>query len=78
MSLIKEQMMSVALITGSSRSLGRALAWALAERGWALVLDARGGAPLREVAAELSSDSVVALEGDLTDSTHRRALVEAT
>ncbi len=70
--------MSVALITGASRGLGRALARGLAERGWALVLDARGGVPLREVAAELSSGSIVALEGDLTDSTHRRALVEAT
>ncbi len=33
--------MTVAIITGASRGFGRALATALAERGWDLVLDAR-------------------------------------
>ena len=31
----------VALITGASQGLGRALAEALADRGWTLVIDAR-------------------------------------
>ena len=35
-----------AIITGASRGLGLALARALAERGWALVVDARGAAAL--------------------------------
>ena len=42
--------MRVALITGASKGLGRTLAEALAERGWALVIDARGEGDLKEVA----------------------------
>ena len=33
--------MPVALITGASRGLGRALAHTLARRGWSLIVDAR-------------------------------------
>jgi NAD(P)-dependent dehydrogenase (short-subunit alcohol dehydrogenase family) len=69
--------MSVALITGASRGLGRALARALSERGWALVLDARREPDLRAVAAELAPDRTVALPGDVADPAHRRALVAA-
>jgi len=35
--------MKTALITGASRGLGRALAEALAERDYRLIIDARGG-----------------------------------
>jgi NAD(P)-dependent dehydrogenase (short-subunit alcohol dehydrogenase family) len=67
-------MPSTAIITGASRGLGLALARALAERGWRLVIDAR---ELRAVPGELSGGDVVALAGDVTDESHRRALVEA-
>jgi NAD(P)-dependent dehydrogenase (short-subunit alcohol dehydrogenase family) len=65
----------VALITGASRGLGRALARALAARGWTLVLDARGAADLDAVAGELSAKSeVVAVAGDVADAGHRQEL----
>jgi len=70
--------MPLAIITGSSRGLGLALARALAQRGWALVLDARGGAELERAARELGAiTEVVALPGDVADDWHRGALIEA-
>ena len=69
--------MPVALITGASRGLGRALARELAGRGWSLVLDARGEAELSRLAGKLDQDRTAALPGDVTDPAHRRALVEA-
>jgi NAD(P)-dependent dehydrogenase (short-subunit alcohol dehydrogenase family) len=68
----------VALITGASRGLGRALARALAERGWILVLDARGAEALDAVAGELAGHTeVVAVVGDVADPEHRAALASA-
>ena len=64
-----------ALITGASRGLGRALATALADRGWRLVLDARDAARLS--AAFPDPYLVTALPGDVTDPRHRAALAEA-
>src|SRR5690349_21135906 len=70
--------MPTAILTGASRGLGLALARALADRGWSLVLDARGGDALAAAAAELSDKTeVVAVTGDVTDDAHRRQLVEA-
>jgi NAD(P)-dependent dehydrogenase (short-subunit alcohol dehydrogenase family) len=70
--------MPLAIITGSSRGLGLALARALAERDWALVLDARGSAELERAARELGAlTEVVALPGDVADDWHRGAVVEA-
>jgi len=67
--------MPTAIVTGASRGLGLALARALAERGWRLVVDAREAGPLEVAAAGLPG--AVALAGDVTDAGHRRALVEA-
>jgi NAD(P)-dependent dehydrogenase (short-subunit alcohol dehydrogenase family) len=64
-----------ALITGASKGLGRAIAEALAERGWRLVMDARGAAALQAVADGLPD--AVAIQGDVTDATHRAALAAA-
>ena len=70
--------MPTAIITGASRGLGLALARALADRGWNLVLDARGGDALQEVATELAGTTeVVAVTGDVADEAHRSELVEA-
>jgi NAD(P)-dependent dehydrogenase (short-subunit alcohol dehydrogenase family) len=70
--------MPIAIITGSSRGLGLALARALAERGWALVLDARGAPALERAARALGAiTEVVALAGDVADDWHRGALIDA-
>jgi len=70
--------MPTALVTGASRGLGRALVDALADRGWRLVIDARGGEALAAARAELAGRTdVVALAGDVADDAHRAALVEA-
>ncbi len=70
--------MPTAIITGASRGLGLALARALADRGWNLVLDARGGEALQSARDELSPNTrVVAVTGDVADESHRAELVEA-
>ena len=67
-----------ALITGASRGLGLALARALARRGWALIIDARGEAALEAARAELAQHTrVIAIAGDVTDAAHRAALAAA-
>ena len=69
---------SVALITGASQGLGRALADALADLGWALVVDARRVDRLdRAVDALRARTDVVGIAGDVTDARHRAALVDA-
>lgn len=71
--------MPVAIITGASKGLGKALGAALAERGWDLVLDARTAGVLEETAKALSAygTRVEALPGDVTDAGHRAGLVAA-
>jgi len=68
----------VALITGASAGLGRALAHALADRRWALVIDARGAHALEQTAHELADLTwVTAVPGDVTDPEHRAELLTA-
>jgi NAD(P)-dependent dehydrogenase (short-subunit alcohol dehydrogenase family) len=67
----------VAIVTGASRGLGRALVRTLAADGWAVVLDARGAAELTEVAGALDPTTTRALPGDVTDAAHREDLVAA-
>jgi NAD(P)-dependent dehydrogenase (short-subunit alcohol dehydrogenase family) len=67
--------MPVGIVTGASRGLGLALTQALAERGWTLVVDARGAEALQSAAAGLNG--VVPVPGDVSAADHRRAFVEA-
>jgi len=67
--------MPTALITGASKGFGRALAHALSDRGWRLVIDARNDADLERVATDLPG--AVAVAGDVADLRHRQALAAA-
>jgi NAD(P)-dependent dehydrogenase (short-subunit alcohol dehydrogenase family) len=70
--------MSTAIITGASRGLGLALARALAQRQWRLVIDARGADALTRAADELRRlTEVEAIAGDVTDEWHRGGLIAA-
>ncbi len=70
-----------ALITGASRGLGLALASELAERGWNLIIDARGAQSLQEGSKRLRREhgggTIIAIPGDIRDQAHRAQLVQA-
>jgi NAD(P)-dependent dehydrogenase (short-subunit alcohol dehydrogenase family) len=71
-------MTPTALITGASQGLGRALAAALSERGWRLVVDGRDHDRLAAAVAALPHpEAVTAIPGDVADPDHRAALAEA-
>jgi NAD(P)-dependent dehydrogenase (short-subunit alcohol dehydrogenase family) len=69
----------IALITGASRGLGRALAAGLAREGFALIIDARDATALEDAAAQIraAGGNVTAISGDVTDAGHRAALRRA-
>jgi NAD(P)-dependent dehydrogenase (short-subunit alcohol dehydrogenase family) len=68
-----------ALVTGASKGLGRALATALNDRGWRLVIDGRNAARLiSAVAGFPRPDLVTAVAGDVADPAHRAAMAAAT
>ncbi len=68
----------LAVVTGASRGLGRALASGLAAAGWDLVLDARHGEDLLAAADDLAPAATVTIRvGDVTDADHRADLAAA-
>jgi NAD(P)-dependent dehydrogenase (short-subunit alcohol dehydrogenase family) len=67
----------VAVVTGGSQGLGRALTAALADRGWHVVVDARRSDRLEAAVDGIGADRVTAVVGDVTDAAHRDALVAA-
>ncbi|WP_141013227.1 SDR family NAD(P)-dependent oxidoreductase [Nocardioides sambongensis] len=68
----------IAVVTGGSAGLGRALVAALAADGWQVITDGRDADRLRAAAdairAGLPGARITALPGDVTDSEHRAAL----
>jgi NAD(P)-dependent dehydrogenase (short-subunit alcohol dehydrogenase family) len=68
----------VAVVTGASQGLGLALAEALAQQGWALVVDARRRDRLDAAVARLAPHTeVTGITGDVSDPAHRAALARA-
>ena len=70
----------VAIVTGASRGLGRAMAGALAQEGARLAICARGAEGLKAAAGELTAlgYDVFAEPADITDSAQARRWVENT
>jgi len=69
----------VAIVTGGSRGIGKAVARELAAEGVDLALVARGREPLEETAAELQRESgrrVIAIPADTTSDAAVRTMVE--
>ena len=68
----------VAVVTGGSRGLGRALTISLVRRGWHVVIDARDPVRLTEMVVQIEVPQVVtAIPGDVRDPRHRLQLAAA-
>ncbi len=68
----------VAIVTGGSRGLGRALARELLGRGPTVIIDGRDRSELERARQELSQlGELVAIPGDVGNSDHVHALVDA-
>jgi NAD(P)-dependent dehydrogenase (short-subunit alcohol dehydrogenase family) len=66
----------VAIVTGGSRGLGKAVARELLERGVHVIIDGRDPLALEVASAELSAyGAVTAIAGDVSDKEHAHALV---
>jgi len=70
----------VAIVTGSSRGIGRAIAAALGAEGVRLTLNARGAEPLQAFAAELTSrgGDILAVAADVTTSAGCQQVFDTT
>lgn len=66
--------MNVALVTGGSAGLGRALVAGLTGRGWSVITDGRDPQRLATLDALPHAGLVTAVVGDVTDADHRAAL----
>jgi NAD(P)-dependent dehydrogenase (short-subunit alcohol dehydrogenase family) len=67
----------VALVTGASRGLGRALTAELARAGWRVIVDARDAGRLAASVADIDGNRVVIVPGDVADPRHRLDLAAA-
>jgi 3-oxoacyl-[acyl-carrier protein] reductase len=67
--------MRAAIVTGASRGIGLAITRALLARGDRVCMTSRDGDELKEVAATLPADRVLAIVGNATDPTHREEAV---
>jgi NAD(P)-dependent dehydrogenase (short-subunit alcohol dehydrogenase family) len=75
--MTQSQPRPAAIVTGASRGFGKALTAALLDRGWAVIGNARRADELKTTAVALNSTQFIALPGDVTDASHRDALVAA-
>lgn len=68
----------VAIVTGGSRGLGKALARELLARGLTIIIDGRDPVELERARQELAEvGDVVAIRGDVADPEHAHALIAA-
>jgi len=69
----------VALVTGGSRGIGRAISVALAEKGWSVVVNYRGNARAAEETMEIiwkMGGGAFAVQADIGSATDRARMVE--
>lgn len=73
--------LKVGIITGSSRGIGRGIALALAERGWAIVINYRSNISAAEevqAAIEKAGGNALCVQADLAERADMERLVDAT
>lgn len=71
----------VAIVTGSSRGIGRGIALSLAERGWQIVINFRNNSAAAEdtkIAVEAAGGGALLVQADMSRQTDLSQLVDAT